>query len=287
MIRSVRFENFRCLREVELPLEPLTVLVGPQASGKTAVLDGLDFQPGCDVKDYWRQEETGRPVVEWRYENGRRMRVEYPLRALDSTPMQGHTLQALALDLAAMREEGRGGRSPVLNRTGDNLSEVFAALPPEARQRVVEELCRLVPTVGGVELREGKGRTQRLRFRDAWREDLWISPDRVGDTVLVLLAYLVLPYQRPPPDVLTVDMPERGLPPWLLGDVMAWLRGMTTGKLGGEPVQVVLATSSPELLEHVSPEEVRVFSREPEDGSVRVSASPEDVADWRQRLAMM
>jgi predicted ATPase len=286
MIQSVRFENFRCLKEVELPLEPLTVLVGPQASGKTAVLDGLDLQPGCNVADYWRQDESQRPKVEWRYQSGRVTRMDYPLTAMDSTPMQTHALQALSLDVGAMREDSSPGRSTVLNRTGDNLAGVFAALGPGQRQRVVEELSRLVPTVAGVEVHATSPRTQRLRFRDRWREDLWFAPDKVGDTALLLLGYLVLPYQKPPPDVITLDMPERGLPPWLLGDLMTMLRRLSTGELNGHAIQVVMATSAPEVLEHVAPVEVRVLSRSPEDGSVRVSASPADVADWRQRLAM-
>jgi len=286
MIHTVRFENFRCLREVELSLEPLTVLVGPQASGKTAVLDGLDLQPGSNEADVWRQDETRRAVVEWRYDNGRRTRTEYPLTAMDSTPMQSHALQALALDVTALREDSRPGLATVLNRTGDNLAGVFASLAPGPRQQVVEELCRLVPTVAGVEVQAMGPRTQRLRFKDRWREDLWFAPDKVGDTALLLLGYLVLPYQRPPPDVITVDMPERGLPPWLLRDLMGLLRRLTTGELSGSPIQVVLASSSPEVLEYVVPAEVRVLSRAPEDGSVRVSASPADVADWRQRLAM-
>ncbi|HEX8702838.1 MAG TPA: AAA family ATPase [Myxococcaceae bacterium] len=286
MIQSVRFENFRCLRRVELSLEPLTVLVGPQASGKTAVLDGLDLQPGCNVKDFWQQDEQQRAAVEWRYQNGRSTRTEYPLTAMDSTPMQTHALQALALDVAAMREDSSPGRSTVLNRTGDNLAGVFAALAPGQRQRVVEELCRLVPTVAGVEVQATSPRTQRLRFRDRWREDLWFAPDKVGDTALLLLGYLVLPYQKPPPDVVTLDMPERGLPPWLLGELMGMLRRLSTGELSGSPIQVVLASSAPEVLGYVAPTEVRVLSRSPEDGSVRVSDSPADVADWRQRLAM-
>ncbi len=41
MIHGVRFRNFKALRDVELPLERFTVLVGPNASGKTSVLEGL------------------------------------------------------------------------------------------------------------------------------------------------------------------------------------------------------------------------------------------------------
>jgi hypothetical protein len=41
MIHSVRFRNFKALRSVDLDLERLTLLVGPNASGKTSALEGL------------------------------------------------------------------------------------------------------------------------------------------------------------------------------------------------------------------------------------------------------
>ncbi len=41
MIRSVHFKNFKALRDVALDLEPLTVIVGPNASGKTSILQGI------------------------------------------------------------------------------------------------------------------------------------------------------------------------------------------------------------------------------------------------------
>lgn len=42
MIETVSFENFKALRDLTISLERLTVLVGPNASGKTSVLQGLD-----------------------------------------------------------------------------------------------------------------------------------------------------------------------------------------------------------------------------------------------------
>ncbi len=41
-IRSLRISNFGCLRDVSLDLEPLTVLIGPNDSGKTTILRALD-----------------------------------------------------------------------------------------------------------------------------------------------------------------------------------------------------------------------------------------------------
>ena len=41
-LKSIHIENFRSLRKVDLPLKPLTVLAGPNASGKSNVLSALD-----------------------------------------------------------------------------------------------------------------------------------------------------------------------------------------------------------------------------------------------------
>ena len=43
MIEKVEFHNFKGLRDVSLDLERFTVLVGPNASGKTSVLEGLYY----------------------------------------------------------------------------------------------------------------------------------------------------------------------------------------------------------------------------------------------------
>lgn len=42
MIRKVAFQNLKALTNVELELEPVTILVGPNASGKSTVWDGLN-----------------------------------------------------------------------------------------------------------------------------------------------------------------------------------------------------------------------------------------------------
>ncbi|HWE35446.1 MAG TPA: AAA family ATPase [Isosphaeraceae bacterium] len=43
VLRTIRFRNFKCLRRVDLDLERFTVLIGPNASGKTSVLQGIHY----------------------------------------------------------------------------------------------------------------------------------------------------------------------------------------------------------------------------------------------------
>lgn len=74
MIRKVWFEEFRALRDVQVDLEPLTVLVGPNASGKTSILEGIELtleiarRGGQTAAEQWtrdraRHAQEGRPVV--------------------------------------------------------------------------------------------------------------------------------------------------------------------------------------------------------------------------------
>jgi predicted ATPase len=148
---------------------------------------------------------------------------------------------------------------------------------------VVGQLCRLVPHIGDVSLHQTGPRSQQLRFRDRWQPALWFTPWQVADSVLLLLAFLLLPHQIPLPEILTIDEPERGLPPRLLGELVGMLRRLSLGTPERPPIQIVIATHSLELLEHVQPEEVRMLSRSPEDGSVRVTTPMLDAQDWRTR----
>ncbi|HTU18022.1 MAG TPA: AAA family ATPase [Gemmataceae bacterium] len=43
MISKVAIRNFKCLRDVEIDLERFTVFVGPNASGKTSILQAMDI----------------------------------------------------------------------------------------------------------------------------------------------------------------------------------------------------------------------------------------------------
>ena len=114
------------------------------------------------------------------------------------------------------------------------------------------------------------------------REKRLIPPDEVSDGTILLTAFLTLQFQEPPLDLLCIEEPERGVHPYLLGQLVAVLRRMTTGEIGGHKTQIVLATHSPELLEFIEPEEVRLLSRDATDGALRVRVIDSGSDDWRR-----
>ncbi|PTL77004.1 AAA family ATPase [Vitiosangium sp. GDMCC 1.1324] len=293
MISKVHFKNFRCLRDVELTLEPLTVLVGPNSSGKTTVLEGLQSygRNSLGRSDFWQQDTSLTVSIDWIYDTG----VSQNLRASKHNVGAGpafrfgspshastHPYQPLAFDLAALRRENTLALAQRLTRSGDNLTNVFASLTRQQQASVAKELCRLVPMFSDVDLQPTEQGQHRLRFQDRWNPDLWLAPGQVSDGTMLLLAFIVLQHQNPQVELITIEEPERALHPYLLDELIQMLRKMTTGEIGKKPIQVVLATHSAELLDYVRPEEVRFLTRSQEDGSVQVNQAPTDTTNWRR-----
>ncbi|MBM7112395.1 AAA family ATPase [Archangium primigenium] len=290
MIRQVHFENFRCLRDVTLTLEPLTVLVGPNSSGKTSVLEGLETlgRRFVDPWDFWLQEPVRPLRIAARLDSGAPFSVQSDhlvngqYQLVSSSTLMDGVIQSLQLDLAALRQENVLANAPRLTRTGDNLTNVFASVTRSQQAMMAAELCRLVPMFKDVDLLPTDKGRHRLRFQDRWNPDFWAEPNAVSDGTMLLLAFIALQFQRQPVNLITIEDPERALHPYLLDELIQMLRKMTTGEIGRKPVQVVLATHSAELLEYVRPEEVRFLTRSPEDGSVQVNQAATGSENWRR-----
>jgi len=276
VIRSAHIENFRCLRDLTLELEPLTVLVGPNASGKSAILHALDPATTWDGNNQWRHEP--RSAIKMRFDlvDGRSTEATQGRRA------HPYTYQRLQLDIQQLRKPNQVARADRLDPNGSNLANVFATLTRKQQAALSQQFCRLVPMFMDLDVVPYTGGEHWLRFQDRWNPDVWYPPQEVSDGTMLLAAFLTLQYQSAAVDLVTIEEPERGLHPYLVGELIKLLREMATGKVGPRPIQFVLATHSAELLEFVRPEEVRFLNRSPADGSVEATRIDTSSADWEQ-----
>lgn len=276
VIRRVHFASFRALRDVWLDLCPFTVLVGPNASGKSSALDGLQSTYGLMPQDQWRGVSP--TTLTFEFDDGRRL-----TRTINSGGL-AFSSAVVHFDLAQMRAARRVSSQWELDRTGSQLVNAFATLPRSAQTDVAEELARLVPAIGDVHHRPGPSEGEhRLVFQDRWESSLWYEPGQVSDGTICALAYLVLAHQQKAPQLLCIEEPERSMHPYLLGQIIALLRSLSTGGRGAAPIQIVIATQSADLLDHVDASEVRFFTRT-EDGSVEIRAAPTDQPGWSDAL---
>jgi predicted ATPase len=261
VIERLVIRNFRCIRHAEVSFAPLTVLVGPNASGKSTVLDALVPRQFAGL-DYWQYGPANTPSISL------------------SPAGQRHEVQALRLDLQRLRLPNQVSKELRLDPSGQNLPNLLYSLTRKQRDDLARQLCRLVPVFADLDLEPTGGGNHTLRYQDRWNEAVWFNPAQVSDGTLLITAFLSLQYQSQVPTCITVEEPERGLHPFLMGELMTFLRDMSAGKVGPKPIQVVLATHSAELLEHARPEEVRFLDRDPKDGTVTVHSVDPKEPGW-------
>lgn len=74
MITHLHIQNFKCLRDVQVDLVPFTILIGPNDSGKSSLLDAVqalgmseptaNSVPGSVPRPYLGQEGRSRDQLE-------------------------------------------------------------------------------------------------------------------------------------------------------------------------------------------------------------------------------
>ncbi len=282
MITEVTIQNYKSIRSASLKLGKLTALVGPNASGKTSLLCALAPRLEPTPQLLWRHDRTLHIAIQW-LEDGRTGSVSCSVGM--GRQWHGKRYQYVRFDLDRMRQRNTVAEATLLDETGSNLANVFATLTRKTQEKVAQALRLLVPVLGDVDVKPVLNGVHELRFQDRWDPDLWFTPQEVSDGTILMLGFLVLQHQQPATELLAVEEPDRGLHPYLLGELIKLLRGMSDGTIGPAPMQIVLATHSAELLDHLRPEEVRFLTRDPKDGSVVVESVDPATPDWQGAFA--
>lgn len=298
MISKVSIRNFKCLRDVQIDLERLTVFVGPNASGKSSVLQALDllcrtFRRGnVDLEGEYqsfRSSGTTDPVelsclaegVRYRYrtvppptpggQQGSGDRAVYSRDASPETWKQwgverGATPPALPLSLwlrlepTRLRQPGGHGPDPrVMTPEGTGMHTALASMALEDP----DEWQKLQD-----DLRRIVPSIRRLRHTPQ-SELLFdtvngkgLKATQVSEGTLLTLGLLTAIHGVPRPGLLLLDDLDRGLHPKAQRELVGLLRGILNTNTD---IQIVASTHSPYMLDRVEPNEVRMTSLR-EDG---------------------
>lgn len=224
MLDTLYVKRHKSLFNAEIQLEPLTVLVGKNGSGKSAICEALKKQNGACLYQF-----------------------DPNAIAYQASPVE------------QMSESGLGVAYSLLDiLLSDRVK--FSDL----------EVCltQFLPGIRGISLQRQNLSTVVLRFIDK-NSDQIISASNIGGGTLRLVALLTALYQTPTPHLICFENLESGLHPWSLNRVLDLLHIVTTQGLFGVPIQVVLTTHSPLLLDYLKPHQVRLVELDP-DGKTQV-----------------
>jgi len=184
-----------------------------------------------------------------------------------------HSFKASAL-AAPCEIQARG--VPRLEVDGSGLAAVLDYILGFERERFDKlegDLKRFSPMIDKIQLRPAEsgprhsfpGTGKAIYFKA--KDGSVVPAFQASDGLLFALGFLAVLYSPEPPKVLLVEEPENGIHPGNLKKVMDLFRRLTEGYFDAPPVQVLLTTHSPYLLDYAQPEEVQVVTRDEKSGT--------------------
>jgi predicted ATPase len=172
-----------------------------------------------------------------------------------------------------------------MQRTGQGIAYALADILFSNRKsfdELEERLRLLVPNIQRISLLRGKNQTFSLQLVDQYSENPIPASD-ISDGTLRILAFLTALYQQDTPSIICFEEIENGVHPWLLHKMMELLKLVSTEGITGKPVQVLITTHSPTLLNYVEPYQVRAVELDNE-GKTQVHKLPTDSVRFQKAL---
>jgi len=312
LITGFEAADFRCLRKVKLRLTPLHALIGPNDSGKTTILQAIrilsnwvgrgamsgpvpgnieKFRLRATFPNRWEYEIDEGPVRSERIVLPGPPKGERDASSLklgqgplgEVSEWQNGVVQNLRrvelvrFDPDALRQPGHLiplGNPVTLGERGLGLASIYDAMRDrsiESFSRISAQLRQLFPSVKELRLRAVTTDAKVLAVELI--DGTEVRADAMSEGLLYFLAFAAL-RELDPPSMFLVEEPENGLHPARVADVVRMLRQLAEDK--ERPVQVLMATHSPLVINELKAEEVSVVTR-PADGTnvTRMADTPQ------------
>lgn len=292
MFESIKFQNFKALRDTTLPLSRFTLIVGPNGSGKSTALNALLAMRQPNQRNFQQvrtaaalETETVSLTARWTEpRNDIQMKVQWTKSGVSGltgqaippnsagradSPMKSiNGTRLFSLDAGAIAQPVHLQPQMELQPNGLNLAGVLDRLRdqnPERFEALSKELMRWIPEFDKI-LFDTPGPGQRslaLRTREGGYS---IRAGELSQGTLIALALLTIAYLPYPPSIICLEEPDRGLHPRLLRDVrdalyrLAYPEGSQEKR---EPVQVIATTHNPYFLDlfREHPEEIIIAEK--------------------------
>ncbi|MEH2139763.1 AAA family ATPase [Nostoc sp.] len=188
-------------------------------------------------------------------------------------------------DFAPVDLSSKTASTGSMGRTGQGITYALVDILHANRKsfdELEERLTRLVPNIKRIVLPRGDNQTFLLELIDRYSEHHIPAYD-ISDGTLRILAFLTALYQENTPSIVCFEEIENGVHPWLLHKMIELLKIISTEGITGKPVQVLITTHSPVLLNYIEPHQVRAVELDNE-GKTQVHTLPTDSMRFQKAL---
>lgn len=289
MFTEIAFKNYRALRDARIPLGPLNLLVGPNGSGKTSVLEALRWANGgfpsfqelksVGVSDsahvqfsYTFKGASSSGTITRTVANGHGVTsggLPAELHAEYSAAVNG--IRHYAFDSSKMRQPVTITEHRQLSPDGSNLAGFLDYIRDngsDAFDALKESLHRAIPEYDDIGF-DGAGKGQKIfKLRRSGTKH-FVSARHLSEGTLYVVALLAMVHQPELPSVLCFEEPDRGLHPRIYREVKDALYRLAYPEDYGAthaPVQIIATTHSAHFLNEFSdhPEQIIVCEKGPD-----------------------
>ena len=287
VIASIAFHRFKALRQTRIELQPFNLIIGPNGSGKTSLIEsiltlrrlaalplagaeavqrgegpeirfgfaaphaGISATLGCageGLCDFLRVEPPGAPA--------------WPALRAGLATVRGY-----ALEHEAMTRPCPAGDGAELTADGANLAAVLVQLrehSPAVYAALEAELLRLLPEFAALEAGPGPAGGLTFGLRLAEGGEL-LRAEELSQGTLYVVALLALAFDPDPPRILCLEEVDRGVHPRMFREVRDVLYRLShpPAEAGRAGVQVIATTHSPYFIDlfRDHPEEVIISQK--------------------------
>jgi ABC-type uncharacterized transport system ATPase component len=295
MITHVRIQNFRSFLDSEVDLQPFSLIVGANGSGKSNLLKffaAISGQaPAADPQGHVIGDvpQYQGPFVlqnsSWvKHQNGSERPVGFQIKLGDATvtgsstprtgaillserlPWQGKGLAIFNIDPEKVSAVETTVPAAKVKASGEGTAQVLDALKNGDREdlfdKVEENLRRYVPEVEKLSLRTVESGRKQIQVREKGLKMSVPATELSEGTRLILCVLTILHQENPPPVILLEDI-DRGMHPRLFEYVAPLMRDIAERN----KINVLATTHNPYLVDCFQDHKDAVIIVEKKDGA--------------------
>jgi len=293
MITKLRLKNWKSFKDSTLYIDPLTILIGINASGKSNVLDALDFlkkisTPHWSIDDAAGSIRGGSDLIIKRGEKKCQLEVTVNDNEKESVtkinyPNDKHwfkgqiTKELQSIFVFNPVPEKMRGYSPVsseLKPDGSNIAGVIASLPKDEKEKLEAELTKYVSPLPEKDIRKIQSVTVGLNNSDAmlycyeeWNPDKPIDARGMSDGTLRFAAIVLALLTAKPHSLLVIEEIDNGLHPSRAKELVKVMKELSQKR----SVDILCTTHNPVLINELGNDMIPFISyvkRDSEGNSV-------------------